>query len=103
MAEYQGWQNWQTWNLALYLNNEHADYLAMRTLARSGIPVTADVAQAFVRSRASFSRGTPDMRGQDTAPGNAQLRAVGVNPIEWHMAQVDWPSIAELIRESGED
>lgn len=87
---YQGWANWQAWNVALYLGNDEPSYRAMMRLRMAtGRDVTADEAYAFCHRQ--FPRGTPDMRD-------------GENPTEHSgsaaMAGADWSEIAEVINDS---
>jgi hypothetical protein len=78
--KYQGWTNWATWNVALWLGNTHDVYRDYRDrLAHQG-PFTAKTAEAFVRN--VWPLGTPDMR-------SSHHRKWG------KMANVDWQSIAE--------
>lgn len=95
--EYQGWKNWQTWNIALYLNNEEPAYRAMQDCVRDARRaakregkryrgVKADRACEFVRTL--FPHGTPDMRDRDNPTGRRGAAA---------MDGAHWPSIAHVI------
>jgi len=53
---YNGWANWETWNVALWLNNDEQTYRKMRSLR----PFTPQKAKIVVRHL--FPSGTPDMR-----------------------------------------
>jgi hypothetical protein len=77
---YNGWKNWETWNVALWCDNEEGIY---RERMRSK-PHTADECEAFVREQ--FPNGTPDM----------------TDPYEAREA-VDWQEIAEHWSEDYED
>jgi hypothetical protein len=54
---YEGWANWQTWQVALWVNNDEPLYRRMRALR----PFTAQKARLFVER--VMPGGTPDMRG----------------------------------------
>jgi hypothetical protein len=56
-TKYEGWKNWETWNVALWVNNEEPLYRQMRALR----PFTPQKAKLFV-SRI-YPSGTPDMKG----------------------------------------
>jgi hypothetical protein len=56
---YNGWKNWETWNVALWCDNEEAIY---RDRIRRK-PRTAEECEEFVRDW--FADGTPDMKGFD--------------------------------------
>lgn len=58
---YNGWTNWATWNVALWLGNVEADYRA-RVAAK---PRTAAEAESFTRS--IYPKGTPDFETKDGA------------------------------------
>ena len=53
---YNGWKNWETWNVALWCDNEEVIY---RHRMREK-PATADEVESFVRQW--FPDGTPDMK-----------------------------------------
>ncbi len=56
--KYQGWTNWATWNVALWLGNTENVYRDYRDrLAHHG-PFTAKTAEAFVRSTCRTARRT---------------------------------------------
>lgn len=79
---YQGWKNYETWNVALWINNDQSLYNAMRDKR----PFTAVKAEAFCMS--VFPNGTPDLgtddEGEPVSPAVARER----------MALVDWQEIA---------
>jgi hypothetical protein len=52
---YNGWKNWETWNVALWCDNEEGIY---RDRMRQK-PRTAEECEAFAREW--FPSGTPDM------------------------------------------
>lgn len=99
MAEYQGWKNWQTWNVALYLNNEEPLYRAMqrcarekrRTAERDGGRRTVNAQEAEIFVRGHMASGTADMKDTDNPTGRRGARA---------MDGTHWPSIARVISES---
>jgi hypothetical protein len=74
IMSYNGWKNWETWNVALWCDNEEGIY---RNRMRAK-PRTADECESFVREY--FPTGTPDMADHD--------------PYESRDA-VDWEEIAE--------
>lgn len=70
---YNGWTNWATWNMALWLDNDEPTYNLLRRARHSDL---ADI-QAFLADNSSpFADGTPDMD-----PGD--------------LSQVDWDEIRE--------
>ena len=72
---YNGWRNWATWNVAVWVNNQEQTYRA-RLFFR---PFSEELTVAFVR--ALFPCGTPDMEGHDA------------------LSRVDWEEIAEAFDE----
>jgi hypothetical protein len=81
MAKYNGWRNWQTWQVALWFGNDEGLYRhAIDT--RNGLTrgkFNAESVKAFVLE--TLPNGTPDMDGQ----------------IE--LAGVDWRAIASAFNE----
>jgi hypothetical protein len=74
---YDGWKNWETWNVALWCDNEAGIYHD-RMRAK---PRTAKEVEKFVREY--FPAGTPDIENAETDPYNHD---------EVH---VDWQEIAD--------
>jgi hypothetical protein len=77
---YQGWRNRQTWNVALWLNNDQGLYRAMQHCRRTLGRCNAEGAKTFVTEL--LPNGTPDMKGPDVYRG------------------VHWAAIARVINES---
>lgn len=73
---YQGWANWETWNVALWCDNEEAIY---RDRVKRG-PMDADETENFVREW--FPAGTPDMTRM-------------VDPYDRDAIKVNWAELAE--------
>jgi hypothetical protein len=71
---YEGWKNWETWNVALWCDNDQGIYRDRMNVK----PRTAGEVHDFVQSY--FPRGTPDMQDQD--------------PFE-PREEVDWQEIAD--------
>ena len=74
---YQGWKNWETWNVALWCDNDYGIY--QERLERK--VRTAEEVERFVMD--VFPNGTPDM-----ALG-------GTNPYKRDAVDVDWQEIAD--------
>jgi hypothetical protein len=100
-AEYQGWANWETWNVALYLMNEESLYRRMlemkHGLAKRGKKVPPEMAERF--ARIIFPLGTMDMQME------AQ-RVSGQSDSDWrehngdfYLLTVNWSEIADMINE----
>lgn len=81
---YNGWKNWETWNVALWCDNEEGIY---RDRMRQK-PKTAEECEAFVREY--FPAGTPEMQSND-------------DPYEQDARYVDWEEIASHWAEDYED
>lgn len=80
---YQGWNNWETWNVALWLGNDEGIYCGIIYAAKRaghGDPIDEDQAEALVCSL--MPDGTPDF--------DKGARSY---------AAVDWPEIAACINE----
>ena len=77
-AEYQGWTNYATWNVALWVSNSEPMYREMQLLR----PYTPQKARLFCE-RLFPSKATPDMRDEH----------IGQQRLMWD--SIDWASIAE--------
>lgn len=79
---YEGWKNWETWNVALWFGNDRGLYDSVREHDRK---FTATSAKDFVLDL--LPGGTPDMK--DLSPG------------ELHTAygKVSWSEIAKDFNE----
>lgn len=56
---YQGWKNWETWNVALWLGNEESFYRAAQGFKKRHGRFTGPKAKDFVLGL--MPEGTPDM------------------------------------------
>jgi len=65
MTDYNGWTNWETWNVNLWVDNEEPMYRAkVRFLRSPGVRgITASTVKAFVLDL--MPKGTPDMDKED--------------------------------------
>ena len=59
MSTYNGWTNWATWNVALWVDNKEEYYFARVETAEMVKKWTAETVEDFVRT--IFPEGTPDM------------------------------------------
>ncbi len=75
MADYNGWANWETWNVELWINNEEPIYRMKQTVLRGWRDITADRVEAHVKMWMPI--GTPDFD----------------DPSDYD--KVDWSEIAE--------
>lgn len=73
---YNGWTNWATWNVSLWLDNEEPLYREVqRFIRRSRHEIDGEAVAEFCAE--IFPNGTPDMRSNK------------------EMGPVDWDQIAE--------
>jgi hypothetical protein len=76
---YNGWTNWATWNVNLWIDNEEGTYRAKQQFLRRASTINAYTVAEFCRDVLTAFYGrehTPDMEPRD-------------------MANVDWEQIAE--------
>ena len=59
--EYNGWTNYETWNVALWIDNEEPMYRAKQAHLAKG-KFTAASAEKFVKGQ--MPNGTPDFKGE---------------------------------------
>ena len=59
---YNGWANWETWNMALWLDNDEAFYNLRRCTRWSKLE---NMPKFLNETGSVYSRGTPDMSGSD--------------------------------------
>ena len=57
MNSYNGWANWATWNVNLWMNNDERSY----NLIRKNLPITPESAKALVAEVFPPYGVTPDM------------------------------------------
>lgn len=88
MKDYNGWKNWDTWQVSLWVNGERSTYKAKQEFIRSVETVDAANVEQFVREL--MPAGTPDMENKYTA-SKGNLRRKPDDP--YH--KVDWQEIAE--------
>ena len=76
MTKYNGWTNWETWQVPLWIDNDEGTYRTKREALRRYRSVGIDNISARHIAEGIFPDGTPDME-----PGD--------------MDKVDWAEIAE--------
>jgi hypothetical protein len=94
---YNGWANYPTWNVALWMDNEQGSYAYARELAdvaiRANTVLMADVeTEALVRERAVYDLAEA-LQGwhEESVP---ELEGFAADLHGWAMRQVDWREIA---------
>jgi hypothetical protein len=92
-GKYNGWANYETWNVALWVDNDEGLYNA-----KPHCYWTAQKVEDFVRD--VMPQGTPDFQGMD-ANGKSVEPGQGVGPYAY--SQVDWQEIADNWNEGSED
>ena len=90
MNGYNGWANWETWQINLWLDNEYPLYQQkvafLKCAKRLGDSAFgAAYVRSFVETRV-FPDGTPDMQGDDK------------ESVAEQMGKVDWEEIADHFR-----
>ena len=78
-ADYQGWTNYETWNVALWFGNDEGLY---RSVVNTKTPYTADLAEDLVLEL--LPRGTLDFENRGKAKA---------------YRKVNWEEIAEAFNE----
>ena len=58
MSDYNGWTNWETWQINLWIDNEEPTYRRKQSFLRSGIDLTGPTVKDLVLD--IFPNGTPD-------------------------------------------
>lgn len=81
MSDYNGWNNWETWNVNLWVDNEEPLYREKVRFLRCG-NITAETVERFCND-VFDNNGTPDMRTDERETVAEQ----------W--AKVDWEELTE--------
>jgi hypothetical protein len=59
--DYNGWKNYETWNVALFLDNDEGTYLAVREYVRSTLNSTDDLTyDGLIEYMGIENESTPD-------------------------------------------
>ena len=82
--EYNGYTNWATHNVMLWVRNTESDYNAMRAFVKATPTLNSDNVKEFFTKL--YPNGTPDMQGHEA----------------WSMADVDWASLVPHLEEERE-
>ena len=78
--EYNGWRNYQTWNVALWIDNDEGLYHAARDYAARHPAVTKGLYAGFIRLMGLDGGRTPD-------------------GVWWFSAKLDLPALNAMMRE----
>lgn len=90
---YNGWANYETWNVCLWIDNEESLYHEKMRVARRLIGSSsrdATLVESFVRE--VFPQGTPDM---------VSIREHEKKPSD--LSMVDWEEIADAWQKEAEE
>ena len=75
---YNGWTNYETWNVALWIDNDYGAYQTKCAAGDAGELLTARQVREFVEG--VFPNGTPDM----------QRGAMSYNDVNWGEIADNW-------------
>ena len=95
---YNGWTNYETWAVALWINNEQASYHYWRNEARRHRQQASDcqqVAEGFWTPESAAQYGLADQL-KDEFEENAPIEDAGVyaDLLDGALAEVNWQEIA---------
>lgn len=82
---YNGWTNWETWQINLWLDNEEPLYREKVRFLRAATHFDAPYVRAFVEG--VFPDGTPDMQGDEKESVAEQMGKVNWAEIAAHFAE----------------
>ena len=86
---YNGWTNWETWNMALWIDNEYEVYTrrvdTQKFLTKQGKEWTSNDAKYFCLS--AFPDGPPDFHNEDWT---SDMNAVNYQEIADHWNDEDF-------------
>lgn len=87
---YEGWKNWETWNMALWIDNEEPRYKRKVKLLKKLTPETLTAGRVEAFCRHEFPVGTPDMAGKG--------RADRLNAVDFEEIAESWRAEIEEIK-----
>lgn len=82
--EYNGWANYETWNVALWLENDEGLYLLARSFRHSLNPY-----KAFVKTLEEFG----------VVEGRGAINAMTPDGVKWNDSSLDLDALNALIEE----
>lgn len=83
LMKYNGWKNWETWNVALWLDNEYSSYKHWQEFIESEQPSVSELARELMNEH-DLNKPTPDFDANDD------------------VRVIDWDEIAENLLEATE-
>lgn len=91
MSEYNGWTNYGTWNVNLWIDNEYPVYMAkVEMLRKRGRPVTAECVRSFYhREMGGTTPDLDDMRRTKERFGRINYREIAEH---WELERQDLQS-----------
>lgn len=96
--EYNGWSNYPTWCVHLWLSNDQKTWEGCLVIGRQCIATAQPEPRWACGDRLEQAvRGTIDLAAQ------AHGASVFTDLIGWTLGQVDWPGVADSVLEAIED
>lgn len=86
---YQGWTNYETWNLALWLDNDHRQYDYWREVAQNCLKGAKDRDDA-VDALAAILRDEVEDKGPDVSGFYADVLNAAIAKVNWHEIAETW-------------
>ncbi len=94
---YQGWKNWETWNVVLWVGNDEATYKACEREKTTRGLFNADSARIFVEHR--YPSGTPDIEAAAIRDGSPKTGMGLKRAVSAMYDKVDWQAVARSFNE----
>jgi hypothetical protein len=104
---YNGWTNYETWNVALWIDNEEGSYRYWRDTTREISEESDEKEDAIYsvskRLEDEIKEGAPELQGTYSDLLSAALCEVNWYEIAENWVDEEWPNIEEARKEESEE
>tara|TARA_Y100000310_G_scaffold199416_1_gene199391 strand:+ start:97 stop:483 length:387 start_codon:yes stop_codon:yes gene_type:complete len=95
-SEYQGYENWETWNVSLWLSNDEGLYLTTIDLMANNPPEYSKPAKAYFADEASEAL---EEFVEELLDNNVITDKISIHRVDWQEILMDFESVGTRLHD----